>query len=273
MRMMLDAHPEMASPPETGFLPRAAHIHLPGMRRQRLFRIVTGTPRRSPTWHDFGIAKEDLQRSLATVKPFTVREGVRTFYRLYAANHGKVRFGDKTPLYALEMPAIQRLLPEARFIHLIRDGRDVALSLRKTWFAPSQEINHLAQYWKRIVTRAREDGNKVNHYLEVRFEDLVTNPEKVLSRACAFLDLPYDPAMLLYWKGAPERLKEHKARQRRDGTVLVSQDQRFQQQRLTTKPPQAERVGIWVQEMTPEEKQAFADEAGDLLRVLGYDFR
>jgi hypothetical protein len=215
---------------------------------------------------------EELQRSLGAVEPFTVREGVRAFYRLYAAKHGKVRFGDKTPLYALEMPAIQRLLPEVRFIHVIRDGRDVALSLQKTWFAPSQEMRHLARYWKRIVMKAREDGDKVGFYLEVRFEELVSNPESALHQICSFLDLPYDPAMLHYWKSAPERLKEHKARQRKDGTVLVSQEQRLQQQRLTMEPPQLGRVGVWRKEMAREDQAVFADEAGELLRLLGYAF-
>jgi hypothetical protein len=53
---------------------------------------------------------------------------LRAFYRLYAERHGRARFGDKTPKYLTKMRRIAALLPEATFVHLVRDGRDVALS-------------------------------------------------------------------------------------------------------------------------------------------------
>jgi hypothetical protein len=136
LRLMLDAHPQFAIPPETGFLPRAARLSPPLFLRTRLFDLLTHFPRSAPNWADFHMDASEFQQALWQIRPFTVAEGVRAFYRLYAQHHRKTRSGDKTPLYALEMPAIRRLLPEARFIHVIRDGRDVALSLRKTWFTP-----------------------------------------------------------------------------------------------------------------------------------------
>lgn len=77
--------------------------------------------------------------------PALLAEGVRLFYRLYARRHGKARWGDKTLLYRLHLTEIEKILPEAHFIHSIRDGRDVALSLREVWFAPSQDISALVQ--------------------------------------------------------------------------------------------------------------------------------
>ncbi len=53
---------------------------------------------------------------------------VRAFFEAYAGEQGKPRWGDKTPAYMLAIQRIGRTLPESRFIHLIRDGRDVALS-------------------------------------------------------------------------------------------------------------------------------------------------
>ena len=73
------------------------------------------------------------------LQPFSADAGLRAFYAPYAERFSKKIVGDKTPLYILHMSRIQRCLPEARFIHLIRDGRDVALSYRGLWFGPGNE--------------------------------------------------------------------------------------------------------------------------------------
>jgi len=61
---------------------------------------------------------------LQKITPFHVDAAIRCFYRLYAAQLGKERWGDKTPSYGRHMRAIEQVLPEACFIHIIRDGRD-----------------------------------------------------------------------------------------------------------------------------------------------------
>jgi DNA-binding transcriptional ArsR family regulator len=269
LRLMLDSHPDLAIPPETGFLPRAARLHLSLLLRPRLFNLVT---RSTPAWSDFHLDRSEFCQALEQIRPFTVSEGIRAFYRLYAQKHGKFRSGDKTPLYALEMPAIRSLLPEAHFIHIIRDGRDVALSLRKTWFTPSKEITALARYWVRIVKTARAQGRNSSTYFELRYEDLLTDTEVNLRAICRSLQLDFHPCMLEYWRTAPQRLEEHEGRNRRDGTVVVTRDQRLEQQRLTTYPPQLNRAGGWRQAMSVQEAKAFRDVAGPLLEELGYEF-
>src|SRR5881394_462023 len=133
LRLMLDAHPDLAIPHETHFLP--AVLALAGdADRDELFRRVT----EFETWPDLGLDAHDYRRAIEGVEPFDLATGVRVFYRLYAARFGKVRWGDKTPPYLGHLAAIERLLPEARFVHLIRDGRDVAVSLEPLWFAPSE---------------------------------------------------------------------------------------------------------------------------------------
>src|SRR4029434_6926754 len=123
LRIMLDAHPQLAIPPETGFLSRL--VRLPwlwaaGLGRRRLLTIIT----RAESWPDFHLDAHALAEALDAVKPFTLADGLRAFYRLYAARFNKSLWGDKTPLYGRHAYSIARLLPEARFIHLIRDGRD-----------------------------------------------------------------------------------------------------------------------------------------------------
>jgi Sulfotransferase domain len=153
---------------------------------------------------------------------------------------------------------------------VIRDGRDVALSLRETWFSPGNDIDVLAGHWMNCVTTARRQGSRCCHYLEVRFEDLITDSAAVLTCICRFLDLPYAPAMLDYHHRTPDRLKEHRERMRVDGTQVISHLDRLRQQALTQQPPQASRVQAWRTQMNVDERSRFEEIAGTLLQELGY---
>lgn len=273
LRLMLDAHPELAIPPETGFLARVATLDSGGSdddRRRALLDVITRYPPDAPAWPDFGIDKAQLEAAFAAIAPFSNAGGCRAFYRAYAARHGKHRAGDKTPLYCLHLEAIERLLPEAHFIHLIRDGRDVALSLRQTWFAPGRDIETLAGHWHACVTTARTQGARSARYLEVRFEDLVRDHEGALRHICEFVDLDFDARMLAYHERVPDRFTEHRERVGTDGRVIFTREARLRQQALTAHPPQTSRAGAWVRDMSADEQRRFEQVAGALLVELGY---
>ena len=271
LRLMLDAHPEMAIPPETGFLILGQTLGEEPDPRRHFVETVTGYPPEAPAWQDFGLDAGDFAAAIAALEPFSAADACRMFYRLYAARFGKPRWGDKTPLYGLHLPAVTGLLPEAHVVHLIRDGRDVALSLRQTWFSPGREIETLAEYWQHVTSTTREHGSRYGRYLEVRFEDLIGATEDVLRRVCRFLELPYDEQMMDYHRGAPGRLAEHRARVRQDGSVVISHAGRIQQQMLTMQPPQASRVQAWRAVMAADERCRFERVAGGLLTALGYE--
>lgn len=269
LRLMLDSHRELAIPPETGFLSTARRLRGSGDGlRERFFHTVTTFPQQAPVWADFGISADDFREALGRIEPFTASAGFRAFYRLYAARHGKPRWGDKTPVYCLEMDLIRRVLPEARFLHIIRDGRDVALSLREQWFAPGRDIAKLARYWSRCVVRARRSGLGRPDYLEVRFEELVREPRPVLARVCRFLELEWDSAMLEHHTRAEARLGEHTGRTAPGGTV--TREQRLRQQESSLRAPDPGRIGAWRAGMLPQEHAEFQRVAGKLLRTLGY---
>jgi hypothetical protein len=272
LRLMLDSHPQLAIPPETGFLPAAAQLSGKGDELRELFyQLVISYPHDAPAWPDHGLDEGDFRRALAQLNPFTVAGGVRTFYRLYAARHNKPRWGDKTPSYAKKLTAIKEFLPEARFILLIRDGRDVALSWRQQWFSPGNDIETLARAWQTWVQTARQQGRGLPHFTEVYFEDLVRQPQTVLRRLCNFLELPFDEAMLSYHMRSPQRLAEHRERRRLDGTLVLSREARLRQQARTMLPPDASRVFAWKQEMSRDEQTRFLAVGGELLRELGYE--
>ena len=267
LRFMLDAHADLAIPPETGFL--AADLALlERLSRREFAEFVEQFPPGEPGWKDFCLSSHAWHEAIDKVDDFSPADAFRCFYRLYAARFSKTRWGDKTPGYVFCMDRIAALLPEARFIHLIRDGRDVALSLRETWFAPGRDMATLAGHWKQAVTAGRQATAPC---LEVRYEDLIHDTAPVLQRVCDFIALDLQPAMLKFFEHSPARLAEHAERRRSDGSLLVGREQRLQQQRLTTQPPVAERVQAWRRTLSSAERDAFARVAGDLLVELGYE--
>ena len=191
LRLMLDAHPDLAMPPETGFIPDLIAAARPDdATPERLLAAVTSHRK----WGDFPMEPEELLARWQGLERVRPRGAVRAFYELYAEKQGKPRWGDKTPGYTMEMRQISRVLPEARFVHVIRDGRAVALSRMRTLALRPTEIDKVANRWRKRLLKARRQGGKLDHYLEIRYETLVREPEPTLRRVAEFIDLPWDPA-------------------------------------------------------------------------------
>ncbi len=268
LRLMLDAHSDLAIPPETHFIPAVAKLDARASAlREVFFRAVTAMP----TWSDFHLSKEQFFQSLLQIEPFALSEGIRAFYRLYPRRLNKWRWGDKTPPYSLHLTTLESLLPEAYFIHIIRDGRDVALSVKGLWFAPGEDLETIAADWCHRVKVAHIHGQRFRHYLEIHYEDLVTDTTKLLKHICDYIELPYEPRMEKYYLFARQRLEEHESWYNPDGTVLITKDERFQMQRLTTYPPDRSRISRWKNEMSKEDRSRFERVAGRMLQGLGYE--
>jgi Sulfotransferase family len=269
LRMMLDAHPLLTIPPETHFIPdlieasREEHAS-----PERLHEIVVGNRR----WGDFHLDSDELLKRYREIVPLNAGDAIRAFFDQYAEGQGKPRWGDKTPIYINRMMLIERALPEARFIHLIRDGRDAALSRAKRVLKEPTPMHKVAERWRNRIIRAREQGPRLGHYLELRYEDVVLDTEATLRRICEYADLPWDDAMLHYHERAAERMREmHRDLPPEPGKPLRPADHRMAAHALTSEPPDPSRLGRWKTEMSPEDRAAFEDAAGDLLAELGYD--
>lgn len=269
LRLMLDAHPDLAIPPETHFVPdiiKAASSQANLPVDDVLDLITSGRH-----WGDFGLEEEALRERLETDEPLDAAGAIRAFFELYAERHDKPRWGDKTPIYVKDMAAIESVIGEARFIHLIRDGRDVALSVLGMNWGPST-VPEAAFRWKKRILRAREQVPRIGHYVEIRYEDLVRDTEPTLRRVCEFVELPYDDAMLRYHERAADRLRE-KARDLDRGPDKAPQsaEARMESHALATEPPNPERIERWRTEMSAEDRAVYEELAGDLLADLGYE--
>jgi hypothetical protein len=269
LRLMLDAHPEIAIPSETHFIPElisAREKH--GASSEQMLELLTSHRR----WGDFTIEADELAARWATLDPLTGPAAVRAFFELYAdkqGNHG-ARWGDKTPGYVKSMREIQVYLPEARFIHLIRDGRDVALSVLKQTWGP-QSIEAAAEKWRSRVTRGRSQAPYLGFYMEVKFEDLVLHTERELRRICEFIELPFDERMLGYHETAEQRLQEKARALPRAHGEAQSAEKRLLSHAKTFEPPNPAMIGTWKQRMSPQDRAAYEALAGELLAELGYE--
>jgi hypothetical protein len=268
LRLMLDTHPEIAIPPETHFIPKLARRCQTAHDQRQCFLEMLESAR---NWRDFHIDIDVLGKRLQAHPEFDLSTGLQDFYRLYAERFGKRRWGDKTPLHLTHMSLIQELLPSSRFIHLIRDGRDVALSLRDVWFGPAS-IEEVPGWWISRISAARSQLEDLRFYLEVRYEDLVLQTEVTLRRICEFAELPWHPAILSYHQRAEERLAELEGDVVSPrGDRIVKGAERVGIHTLTTRPPEPTRVYRWRREMDETERRRFESIAGSTLRELGYE--
>jgi hypothetical protein len=270
LRLMLDAHPQLAIPPETHFVPGVIELleAEPAAGAEKVQETVVGERH----WGDFNVDSDAFRERLEALDRVDAASALRAFYELYAEREEKPHWGDKTPQYLRRMLMIQEALPEARFVHLIRDGRDAALSRSSRLLKEPPPMEQVGERWRRRILKARKHARRLDHYMEARYEDLVVDTEPTLRRICDFLDLDFDPAMLTYHTRAAERLAEM-ARDlpSEEGKPLRPAEHRMKAHELTSKPPSAERIARWKQEMSPADAVAFERSAGELLVELGYE--
>lgn len=118
------------------------------------------------------------------------------------------RVAEKTPHNLLHMATLGRMFPRARFVHVVRDGRAVSASLvRQGWRDPAtnrpvwycEDLEQASRYWAQVVASVRAQARSVpGRYLEVRYEDLVQDPETAMRTVLAFLGERWDPAVLAH---------------------------------------------------------------------------
>jgi hypothetical protein len=118
-----------------------------------------------------------------------------------AAKQGVQRWADTTPEHLLHLHRIKETIPDALVIHIIRDGRDVALSTDKQGYIRRLPLDRFPSkmaaglYWEWMVSKGRRDGRDLGEdYIEVHFEDIVRDPRQTLARLGRFIgqELDYD---------------------------------------------------------------------------------
>lgn len=265
LRLQFDAHPLLAVPPETSFGTVAAKAETIDGPRSLLDAIME-----LEAWHDLPLDEREALELIEGVRPWSVAGGLRAIYRELAAREGKPRWGDKTPGHVGCMAALADVLPEAHFIHIIRDGRAVAASVRDAPFVPGDgSMEAIADDWRDQILAGRLAGEALPHYREVRYERLVNEPEPVLRELCEFVSLEFDGSMLRAHEFARRRLEQLPGTRRlRDG--IDTKAARLARHANVMRPPDPALADRWRTLLSADEVARFEARAGDLLTELGY---
>jgi hypothetical protein len=252
LRVMLDRHSTLAIPYESFFVTPLAYRH---GSRPDLDDFLDDLGRFYQLY-EWGISPEDVRPKLR--EGITTGEAISAVFEVYAEHEGKPRWGDKTPLYMQHLPLLEGLFPDALWVHLVRDGRDAGLSFLslpegfsgKTWALPKTAAQFAAR-WRTEILSARRLGKHVSgRYLELRYEDFVTEPERELRRVCEHASLSWEPGMLDY-----------------AGTSDVAKMPEHKNLALAPTPG----LRDWRSQMSKEDALAFEQVAGDVLRSVGYE--
>jgi hypothetical protein len=261
LRRILDAHPELA------MLEAEQHwIVRYYTRRKRLTSEgnITAAFIDQLFEHEkflkLKIERAELEKVFASHTLVTYRHFISNLFDLYGSMHRKSKVGDKTPENARHIPLLSELWPQAKFVHIIRDGRDVALSalswqksekLKRDFTIWNEDpIGASAQWWASCVRAARNAGLKLGpaRYYEIRYEDLICDSEREVINLCSFLGVPYSDWMIHFYIG-----KNQKGKDAKHAWLPITQGLRD-----------------WRTEMPVADQEHFLDSAGDLLHELRY---
>jgi len=188
LQRMFLSHPSVAGGQETNFFtffaPAITSVELVPTDNERVVGL-------SPYW-----AKRDFYEEIKVLWK-------KTFTPLISENEGHSLLVEKTPDHCFQMESIKKILPNSKFIHIIRDSRSVVASMlaaSQDWgrhWAPSCAKDASIKWW-RSVTSGRLNGSDLNEYeyLEVHYESLLAHPKIELERIFDFSDLTYNDELI-----------------------------------------------------------------------------
>lgn len=261
LRLMLNAHPEIAIPHDSAELwfdyrDKAVRQYDELSDKRHVIRMVDDllAEPRIKAWQT-ELPRDQL---LAEPLPDSFPAVMRRFHEVFARSHGKLLWGDKNTGTLVALDVLNRDFPDCRIVHLVRDGRDCALShLSKEYIYGYENVLRAAVEWREQTSLCHKMGAMLPpaRFLESRYEDLVLTPEVELKRICAFLEVAYAPQMMRYHEYVDENVPADK----RGLWPLLDQ------------PPLASNVFKWKTKMSAKDRAVFERNAGDLLQALGYE--
>jgi len=198
LRSMLDNHPELGIPHETNFVRPLwwQRIHFgdledPANRRRVAEWIFKDDSVRGGRLRSGRIRRNAAIRRVAGAPP-TIGSIVQACLQLYAELHGKRRWGDKRPAYSGFIGMLFAMFPNAQYINVVRDPRGAVASQRlMNWDAPEVAVPAATARWEGAIHRADHFARSLrpDQLLDLRYEDLVSDPHATLQRVCTFAGL------------------------------------------------------------------------------------
>lgn len=271
LRLMLNNHENIVIPPECGFMVwwydkyadwNSSYSH--NEHYLNAFLEDLSASRKIETW---SMNINELKKFISVRIPSSYPELTSSIYEFFGLSIGKIfkRWGDKNNFYLNHIRTIKKLFPDAFFIHIIRDGRDVACScihLNKknivSKYAPNlpYEIEEIAYEWTASIKEIRNSFDLFDwqNTLEIKYEELVVSPESKLKEICASIGEGYDPHMLEYYRNQSAEPAEF-----------------LQWKEKLIGKPSSSQVGIYRRELKGSQISLFDSIAKEILSIYSYD--
>ena len=198
----------------------------------------------------------DAQSIASQIRPGQYGDLVHAFHAAAAMAEGKTAWVNMDIGTLFRLEDVARLFPTARFVQIVRDGRDVALSFKGYRYGGLNALE-VAERWSAATVSADRIGHALgpDRYLRIRYEDLVGLPEQTLDRLCDFAGETYEPAMLDYAGDVSRKVPDAT----RDLWPVLD------------RPPQTDKIDRWRREMKPSERYVIEEAAGEALDRFGYE--
>jgi len=263
-RIILNAHPNIVIPPESGFVqwwyPKYKDWSIVDCTSVKIAEYITDLLS-SKKIESFGIDADALENYIVKSQPQTYAALSACVYFFYGNKKEVKVWGDKNNYYIRHIALLKEIYPKAKFVHLVRDGRDVACSYKElsenlekdALYRPklSSEIKTIAEEWQ---TNNKKIANQIkdHEHITIRYEDVVLNFDETIKSVLAFLKLPWSSLVSHYYELNDESAITLKWKEK------------------TLKPLDKNVVGRFIKDLTNEEITAFDEIASDCLRKFRY---
>ena len=265
LRAIMSRHRSTFVPPENGGLPRMIRV-FGGLRRSPWEVVVDRVLEefeRGYEYESWGLDPEDIrQRAMGLSEESRTLAGlIALFYLRYGALYapGKTVWGDKTtPGSFRYLGKLSLVFPDARYVHILRDGRDCVASAMNAGFF-GRDVELAARAWRdnvRMCRRLRRDLGAGGEYFEVRYEQLVSDVAGQVRAICEFLQLEPDTQMLEHQGNVEQRLPDVET---------------LSQHANVTRPVFQDSVGRWRLALSREQVRLASRIMGSELAHYGYE--
>ncbi len=272
-RLMLNAHPQIISPPECGFLhwwyDKYKNWNSLSNNSNQIDLFVNDV-KSSKKMEDWNLDFDKLKQKIAQQNPRNYAQLGEIVYLMFAEQKGKkpIIIADKNNYYINHLQDLNEIWSSAKYILVIRDGRDVACSylnieklITDSPYKPklSNDISTIAKEW---VTNNNNIIDFINSFddnrgLIVRYEDVVTNPKFFLTKVCNFLGIEFNDEMLTYYI-------KNAAHQDEPSSTL-------DWKRKTLEQPDENNIGKYKTELSQDDFHKFNSIAAILLQKFNYE--
>jgi hypothetical protein len=258
---MLAAHSRLSCGPETNFFRFLARADVNSLCEPNSWPdnaiefLFSGNSFGRPIPEHYDITKEEIRSYLREQSP-SVAAILSAITELYMKKVGKYRWVEKTPSHLTYVHDIRTYFPESPIIRIMRDPRDVALSIIKTpWERAPKNFGEAVLFWQKYDRQSAAFFRSDKRSYTLYYERLIDSPESELKQLCSLIAEDYEPAML-------------------DTSAVASRvflnDEKSWHQNVG-KPVNKTRAYVWKREVTQEQNRVAEALIGDRLLAYGYE--